>query len=939
MAFKLPPILFLLFIGIALSSIPSCRRPPERVASFVEDSFADFADGRLDASGQNIYVEREGTVRTIHRFDLNSDGYIDLLFNSTHDDYTAVPATLALATAGRGFRVKKLAVEGSLQAVTEDLNRDGYPDLVFCPSPRNVQRQRRFVTIIWGGADGWPSFRSNGILPVESALGVTVADLNRDGWADIVTLNGTAWLPGQPPGNIVRIYWGSERGFLLTRYQDAGVEKGTALAAADMDGDGAKDVAVLGAAGRLTVMWATPAVRPDGPLVKTEFPLALADGGCLTATDLEGDRFAELIAGSEKGGILIIRGMPQRKWSGDFLVPGVPATHIAAGDLDSDGSIDLAVSCFSLVRAGGGEMAGGARQSEPCVRVLWGDHGRFLPERSTRLDAPFSIASAIADIDGDRNMDLAVAVHQGEKTYACESPVFFGLGNRRFEKGKGVATEGAHDVIAVPAEKNRPAAFLFSNSRGGSLREEVPIMIYWGGADGFAPDRRLLIPFRSGYEGTAADLDADGYVDLIAMDEMHGGQSAEADPFYGANIFRGAKSGFDPQNGRKVLHEENAGTSNVADLNRDGYLDIVIGEFEHASARPTELVIYYGSKGGFSLQNRQAIACEGRSLGSLIADFNRDGWLDIAVASMLADRVRIFWGSRGGFSADRQSSIDVPAAIDLETADLNGDGWLDLVACSYADRVNNHNDAGIQIFWGSAGGFLYWNSQRLPGFSPLAPVVADFDGDHFLDLFVPCYHDDLRRELIPSYLYWGSPSGFAPGNRTALVNDSAADGIAADFDRDRRLDLAVANHSRDGDHHALSKVFYNDGHRFRKPRIVELPTHGPHWMWNEDIGHIYDRTYRQWYESSVLKWEENAKSGEWKAKADVPPGTRLRFEIRSAPASASKSLSSQPWRPVEKNRFRLDPLDRCLQYRAVFISDNGDRFPVLDRVILSLFRR
>jgi hypothetical protein len=214
-------------------------------------------------------------------------------------------------------------------------------------------------------------------------------------------------------------------------------------------------------------------------------------------------------------------------------------------------------------------------------------------------------------------------------------------------------------------------------------------------------------------------------------------------------------------------------------------------------------------------------------------------------------------------------------------------------------------------------------------------VVADFDGDHFLDLFIPCYHDDLRRELIPSFLYWGGPGGFAPGNRTALVNDSAADGIASDFDRDGLLDLAVVNHSRDRSHHAFSKVFYNDGRRFQSPRIVELPTHGPHWMWNEDMGHIYNRTYQQWYESSVLKWEENAEWGEWKAKADVPQGTSLRFEIRSA--TAEKSLDSQAWEPTEKNRFGLDPLSRCLQYRAIFVSKNGDRFPVLDRVEVALF--
>ena len=45
--------------------------------------------------------------------------------------------------------------------------------------------------------------------------------------------------------------------------------------------------------------------------------------------------------------------------------------------------------------------------------------------------------------------------------------------------------------------------------------------------------------------------------------------------------------------------ERNLGSSNVADLNRDGYLDLVLGAFE-AKKGKNFLVIRYGSKDGFS---------------------------------------------------------------------------------------------------------------------------------------------------------------------------------------------------------------------------------------------------------------------------------------------------------------------------------------------------
>ena len=188
---------------------------------WVEDSFEDFADGRLDAAGHNLYVSRDGAVRTIHRFDLNRDGHLDLIFNSTHDNFTYIPATLGLLESPRRVRRAELAVEGSLRVVLEDLNRDGHLDALFCPNRSGLQNPRRLLTILWGGKDGWSNRRSHGQLPVHGALAVAAADLDRDGWPDIVTLNQTAWLPGQPEGNILRVFWGSPEGYSADRHDRA----------------------------------------------------------------------------------------------------------------------------------------------------------------------------------------------------------------------------------------------------------------------------------------------------------------------------------------------------------------------------------------------------------------------------------------------------------------------------------------------------------------------------------------------------------------------------------------------------------------------------------------------------------------------------------------------------------------------------------------------
>ena len=101
------------------------------------------------------------------------------------------------------------------------------------------------------------------------------------------------------------------------------------------------------------------------------------------------------------------------------------------------------------------------------------------------------------------------------------------------------------------------------------------------------------------------------------------------------------------------------------------------------------------------------------------------------------------------------------------------------------------------------------------------------------------------------------------------------------------------------------------------------------------MGHIYDRSWQQFYESSIFAWNKSRRQGNISFLASIPDGTQLVFETR---ASANRTgLLEKKWIQIDNSgNFEVAAKDRFLQYKAVLISDNGDRFPVIDNVEISL---
>jgi hypothetical protein len=126
-------------------------------------------------------------------------------------------------------------------------------------------------------------------------------------------------------------------------------------------------------------------------------------------------------------------------------------------------------------------------------------------------------------------------------------------------------------------------------------------------------------------------------------------------------------------------------------------------------------------------------------------------------------------------------------------ADLNGDGRPDIIAA-------NRGQSSF-VCLNEGGGRFASPCIEIPAPSATSIVAADFDKDGFVDLAVP------SRDVGQSHIYFNDgKAGFARTAPFGPPDAAARVGAAADFNADGTIDLAV------GDERATSMVVYlNDG--------------------------------------------------------------------------------------------------------------------------------
>lgn len=922
----------------------SAEKTKSGVVVLRQSGFDNFSQGTFGNSGANLYASKKGGIRVINQCDLNQDGYVDVLISNDHDVFEIVDtliywgtdsgytsllpelwskrplAQVAFDLMDKKVHVSRLPAFGGGRSAIADLNRDGYPDIVFCNYIHNYPGLRA-AYVYWGSAEGYDVKRRLE-LPTNWAAGVAIADLNKDGYPDLVFANQGVEAGSEnisPDTSLDSfIYWGSATGFDPSHPSLLPTRGAIDVAVADFNKDGLLDIvfANSGRTNQVQVFLGNTAAAYGN---KHSQDLPVSPPASIRAGDVNGDGYEDMVVTTTNAAVIFL-GSAQGLVQQESPLPTFESKDSCIGDFNGDGFADIAIANNSQ----------GTNSAVPSF-VYWGSAKGFSTERRTELPTLGATGVAAADINRDGHPDLIFANSNNGKTYDVPSYIYWGsaTGFAPYLRSN-LQSFGATSVNVSDLNRDGKLDVVLVNRYSGTVwGEELGTHIFWGNPHHYYSTALMTsLPGYGAYDTTTSDLNDDGFVDIVLS-------NSSKDVAY---LYWGGKEGFSEAR-RELLPVGSSFGSSAADLNRDGFLDLV---FSHMKDGKQIATILWGSAKGFSKENQTVLPLKAkRSALAVVADTNKDGFLDLLFLDEYLGDLQIFWGGPNGFS-ESASWAKFVSGGSLTLADLNGDGLLDFVVAGGFDSVKKSYNTRTRIFWGMPDGTPSPKSAvELEAYESSECSISDLNHDGFLDLVLSNYMSENTRSL-PLFIYWGSANGFSNTNRTDLPAESSCGVQTLDLNHDGYPEIIIHNHLKDGVHTINSYIYWNGPQGFDKNRRTELPNFGPHFSQRADPGNLYTRRLEENYDSAPLEMLGTGLDRplylSW--KATEPHGAKVKIQVRSA--ATREALSNAKWfGPDGEKSFYNAPDavingfqhgDQWLQYRALFSSPDGGEWPTLTDV-------
>ncbi len=455
----------------------------------------------------NVFSQFAGDFfQSISLADVDNDGDIDALYSSTSSEANFNSAIALFRNTGTGTFgspesiVLSSFTGGSVDIEVADLNGDGWNDIV--GDSYNGRNTDGFQVLLNNGSGG---FLSASLYPAgQGTFNIALADADNDGKTDVLTADNYSME--------ITIRHNSGNGIFFNPPQYLTNPIAGSLDAADIDLDGDLDV-VTSAWGRAATGSQVAVLKNngDGSFGSAVTYIERSGGVQAKFRDLNNDGYPDLIFATSISSPPYDFHTALNNGDGTFgtiqtwPVGACGWSDIDAFDLDNDGDLDAVIT----------EWLGCVGVPESAKRLFVSKNngdGTFAPATYMIID-PFPSTIAGADLNGDDIIDLVTG-------HANSVDVLIGIGNGQFQTQVAYATELNPQDIVIDDFNNDGikdlAVSTFSSVSGMS--------VLLGNGDGtfqttqnydgaYSPDLLNVAGIASG------DLDGDGFKDIMVANE------------------------------------------------------------------------------------------------------------------------------------------------------------------------------------------------------------------------------------------------------------------------------------------------------------------------------------------------------------------------------------------------------------------------------------
>ena len=703
------------------------------------------------AGGPTLVVGKR--VRAVAVGDFNGDGLADIAVAGFGSSQINVLLSCASGTTNcaNGFLpAVNYSVGSPLAIAVADVNGDGKPDLLVVSEGSNT------VALFLGQGDGTfvsskctsTGLCSTGLGPAAIAVGNFRGHPKE---VDIAIVNSAE--------NTVSVILGNGVNFGVPKTYPVG-RNPTAVAVADLNGDGFQDLAVTnGSDNTVSILLGN---GKGGFMPKTS-PATGASPVSVAIGDFNGDHIPDLaIANSAGNSVSILLGAGGGTFQPATTInAGAYPQSVATGDFNGDGRIDL------VVADGSGNN----------VTVLLGNgDGTFMAGVQYASGAK-TVSAVVADINGDKKQDLVVV---NADLLPGQLTILFGNGDGTFQSGLNYASTKRLTITTprgiTTADFNCDGKPDLAVANGGNNS----VAILFGFGDGTF---RTGLSVATGHPPVAivtADFNHDGHPDLAVVNSVSGDVTVL--------LANSTCSGFKLPVNYNLGAGVNAVSLTVADFNGDGFPDIAVADAGSATSPGGIFILLNKGDGTFAAPISLSAGTNPDFV--IAADFNGDHKQDLAIANQGSGNVSILLGNGDGtFTLKSNNCVGntlckgIPSSIAV--ADFNGDGKLDLA-------VTNYDDTSVSVMLGNGDGTFLAPKVSTVWANPLYIVAAPLQGNSSQqDLVIANSENDtvcvLLNQLNRSGGFKGCPT------RTYATGEAPAALVVADFNNDGKLDVAVAN--------------------------------------------------------------------------------------------------------------------------------------------------